>query len=144
MHEFNVVEVNIARELINAAKTIAAQNGVKWQVVLAADIEAKGSNRDNLNRLMAQALDTFWEQTLQAEQPLLFTDAAMLARYSMSERLAPLTNLATPHPAARWMLVPHRGKDAAPTLDGKPVPLGADGWLDLPPALIATRMPKGA
>ena len=35
-------------------------------------------------------------------------------------------------PAARWLLVPRLGSQPVPTLDGHPVPLGPDQWLDLP------------
>ena len=76
-------------------------------------------------------------EPLAAELPMSDDDvAAVLARYGLTDRLAAVTNLATPLPAARWILVPHRTTSAVPTLDGTSIPLPANGWLTLPNALI--------
>ena len=141
---YGVTPVNLAAELITAAKATAATMRVQWQFLLAVDA-AEGADRAKLNQFMARAFDNMWPQLLARPEPLLFTDAAVLARYGLADRLAPVTNLAVPRPAARWILVPHRAAQAVPTFDGAPVPLGADGWLDLPASLLPpTYLPSSA
>jgi serine/threonine protein kinase len=137
-------EVALGAELITAAKRLAGTSRVSWDMLRRVDAQHTGPDRARLNQFMARAFDTFWDERLQSEQPLVFTDAAVLARYGLTERLAPLTNLAVAKPAARWILVPHRAAVTYPTLDGTPVPLGADGWLDLPTSLFTQALPKGA
>ncbi|MDQ1306229.1 MAG: hypothetical protein QG671_2061, partial [Actinomycetota bacterium] len=141
---FGVVEVNLAAELIAAAKEYGDTHGVAWQFLLSQDAAPVGSRDTRLNAFMAAALATFWDATMARNEPLLLTDAAVLARYGLTDRLAALTNLATPLPAARWILVPHRTTSAVPTLDGTSIPLPANGWLTLPNALITTRLNRGA
>ena len=133
---FEVVEVNLAAELIAAAKRYGDAHGVAWQFLLAQDAAPAAGRDTRLDTFMAAALATFWDATMARTEPLLLTDAAVLARYGLTDRLAAVTNLATPLPAARWILVPHRTTSAVPTLDGTSIPLPANGWLTLPNALI--------
>ena len=142
--EFGVIELSLGSQLIAAAKEFAAAKHVPWRTLLISDAQQAGVSRSRLNQFMAAAVDTFWEPALSTPDPLLLTDAAVLARYGLAERLAPLTDLGVAKPAARWILVPHRSASAYPTLDGTPVPLAADGWLDLPPGVFTPAMPKGA
>jgi hypothetical protein len=50
----------------------------------------------------------------------------------MAELLSTLLDVGTPRPAARWLLVAKQGSQAVPLLEGKPVPLGPSGWVELP------------
>ena len=142
--EFGVAEVSLGSALISAARDLAAAKRVAWRKLLDSDAQPAGADRAKLNQFMAAAVDTFWDPTLRTAEPLVLTDAAVLARYGLTERLAPLTDLGVANPAARWILVPHSASAAYPTLDGTPVPLGADGWLDLPTGVFALALPKGA
>ena len=55
-----------------------------------------------------------------------------MVRYGMAELLSTLLDVGTPRPAARWLLVAKQGSQAVPLLEGKPVPLGPSGWVELP------------
>ena len=134
--EFSVVPVNLAAELISAAKARAAEVGADWAFIRRMDAEATGMDRTRLLQFMESSLERFWPGLMARAEPLLLTDAAVLARYGLQDRLAAITNLAQPKPAARWVLVPHRSANAVPNLDGVAVPLGADGWLGLPAAMV--------
>lgn len=141
---FGVAEVELGSELVASAKQLALANRVDWEMLRRLDAQQSGPDRARLNQFMVKAFDAFWAATLDRSEPLVLIDAAVLARYGLTERLAPVTNLAVAKPAARWILVPHRAAVAYPTLDGTPVPLGADGWLDLPTSLFSQVLPKGA
>jgi hypothetical protein len=141
---YGVGEVELGSRLVTAAKELAGTTRVSWEMLRRLDAQQTGPDRAKLNQFMTRAFDSFWDHTLEQPDPLVITDAAVLARYGLAERLAPLTNLAVARPAARWILVPHRAASNYPTLDGVPVPLGADGWLALPPSLFTTTLPKGA
>jgi hypothetical protein len=129
---FGVQVVDVAGELIRAAKASAGRLKGGWPFLVKVDATGTGPTKSRLDRYMAAALDTFWDATLTAEDPLLLTGTAILARYGLAARLAPLTNLAVPQPAARWILVPHRASNAVATLDGTPLPIGPGGWVEVP------------
>ena len=134
--DFGVAPVNLAAELIGAAKARAAEVGADWAFIRRMDAEAAGMDRTRLLQFMEASLERFWPELMARQEPLLLTEAAVLARYGLQDRLAAITNLAEAKPAARWVLVPHRSANAVPNLDGVAVPLGADGWLGLPAAMV--------
>ena len=76
-----------------------------------------------------------WTQILARPDPLLLTNAGPLLRFALGESLAWVFDLGTERPAARWLLVPRLRSQPVPTLDGHPVPLGPDRWIDLPTVL---------
>ena len=118
-------------------RAIAADAGIDWQFLLQVDaMDPVSPDRTRLSRLVATALDRVWSTVTESPDALLLTDIAPLARYGQLTRLAELVSLATPRPAARWVLVPRNVSDHAPTLEGQPVPLGADGWTDLPAEML--------
>jgi hypothetical protein len=60
----------------------------------------------------------------------------------MAALLSTLLDVGTPRPAARWLLVAKQGSQAVPWLEGKPVPLGPSGWVELPADLsLLTELP---
>ena len=128
--------VNLSAELIRAAKARAAEVGAEWAFIRRMDAEATGMDHTRLLQFMEASLERFWPALMARGEPLLLTEAAVLARYGLQDRLAAITNLAEAKPAARWVLVPHRSANAVPNLDGVAVPLGADGWLGLPAAMV--------
>ena len=69
---------------------------------------------------------------LSSNRPLLLTNAGPLVRYGMTSLLANLLDTGTRRPAARWLLVAKAGDARAPLLEGRSVPLGPSGWIDLP------------
>ena len=70
--------------------------------------------------------------TITNSQPLLIVNPGPLVRYGMAGLLSTLLDVGTPRPAARWLLVAKQGNQAVPLLEGKPVPLGPSGWVELP------------
>ena len=70
------------------------------------------------------------------------TYAGPLLRFGLGESLADVFDLGTQRPAARWLLVPRLRSQPVPTLDGHPVPLGPDRWLDLPTVLADLTNPN--
>lgn len=129
---YGVAEFDAATTLLTAIRATAARDGVSWPLVLQSDLEHEGSDWAHLRELVADALAEPWAAAMADERPLLVFNAAPLARYGLTELLSALLDQSQPRPAARWLLVPRRPAQRVPTLDGRPVPLGADRWLDLP------------
>lgn len=148
---FAVEVLDIASLVVNAARALADQAGASWEVVLGADAKPKGSEDwSRLVGLVQQALVPNWEERLASDTPLLVVNAGPLVRYGMAGLLSTLLDVGTPRPAARWLLVAKQGSQAVPLLEGKPVPLGPSGWVELPADLslltesTTTRSTSGA
>lgn len=142
---YGVNIVDLADVMVSAVRFTAEKSRVVWDVVLKADAQDRHS-RDfaNLTALVAAAMAEPWANIVNDDRPLLLTNVAPLLRYGLGAQLAALFDLGTPRPAARWLLVPRRGPDIVPVLDGHPVPLGPDKWLDLPADLSELTKPTGA
>jgi serine/threonine protein kinase len=125
--------VNLTSVLLTAAKQFAIESGIDWGFLLTVDSkEASNTDRAQLDRFVGDVLKQALPPILTEPRPLLLTDAAPLGRYHQEQWLARLADLATPRPAARWVLVPHRPSGGPPTLDSHvAVPLGSDGYLTL-------------
>ena len=132
--DFDMQVVNVTERLLHAARAKAPQLRISWEKLVDADRAESESDRQRLDQFMALALADFWPGIVEDPRPLLLTDTAVLARYGLTDRLAELTDLVRPNPAARWILLPQRAAAPVPTLDGAPMPLGADGWLPVPAA----------
>lgn len=128
---YGLAIVNLTDLLLDAARELAASTGVNWSFLLDVDaLDASSTDRRQLDNFVADALARAWPAVLERPEPLLLTDAAPLGRYRQENLLRHLSDLATPRPAARWLLVPHRSASAAPYLDSRvPVPLGSDGFV---------------
>ncbi len=138
---YGLTRVNLTDELIAAVKAYAQEKGVDWTFLLKVDADdINTSDRLQLDGFVREALLARLPAVLAQASPLLLTDAAPLGRYGQEHWLTTLTDLATPRPAARWHLVPHRGSGGVPTLDNHvTVPLGADGWLPITADFLATK-----
>lgn len=137
-HAYDVTVVDVAAELLAATRALADRDGVDWPVVLQTDARTDHPDWPMLCGLVAEAMAEPWARIAIDERPLLLVRAAPLARYGLTHLISQLLDQATTRPAARWLLVPRRPAQRTPVLDGRPVPLGADGWLDLPPDLHTT------
>ena len=138
---YGVTTVDVAAALLNAIRALADHDGVDWELVLRSDAAQVGPDWDALRGLVADAARTPWAAIVADERPLLLVNAAPLARYGLLPQLSELLDQGTPRPAARWLLVPRRGSQPVPTLDGHPVPLGANRFIDLPHDLSLLGVP---
>lgn len=140
---YGVEAVDVAARMVTAVRALADRDGVDWSLVLRTDAEPGGGDWENLRGLVEEALTEPWHEVLATPRPLLLLNAAPLARYGLTAWLSALLDQSQPRLAARWLLVPRRGHQAVPTLDGRPVPLGADRWIDLPRDLSSLRPAPG-
>lgn len=131
--EFGVKVVDVAAELVRALHATASAKHVSWDVALRADAQPAGSaDARKLRTLVRLGFTDPWAGILARTEPLLLINAGPLIRFGLGESLAAVFDMATPRPAARWLLVPRRGDQPVPLIDGHQVPLGPDRWLDLP------------
>jgi hypothetical protein len=140
--EFGVQVVDVAAEIVRALRATASDKGAHWDVVLRADAQPGGTaDATRLRALVRLGFTATWTQILARPEPLLLTYAGPLLRFGLGESLASVFDLATQRPAARWLLVPRLRSQPVPTLDGHPVPLGPDRWVDLPTVLAELTNP---
>jgi serine/threonine protein kinase len=124
--------VDLADLALDALKAEANGRGVDWPVVLKADGQpADSQDHKNLIQLAKLAIEPAWTELLAANEPLLVTNAAVIARLGLAHLIADVTDLASARPAARWFLLPRPLSGSTPDLDGRPMPFGADGWIEL-------------
>lgn len=130
-HEVRTVD--IAAELVRAARADAQTVGASWDFVLSADAEPPTSPLgSDLRVFLEPTVTAVWERLMADDAPLLLTNAGPLLRYGFTSTLATMLDLATERRAARWLLVARPGAVAVPTLDGHAIPLGADRPVDVP------------
>jgi serine/threonine protein kinase len=138
-----VTVVDVTQVLLDSMRRQAAEVGLPWEMVRAADAAAPGS-RDaaGLAALVSRALpdiDTAIEAA-SVTGPVLIVEAAPLARYGHLGSLARWTDLSASRPQAIWLLVPLLHGTSRPLVDGLPVPLGAPGqYLRLDDEWLASR-----
>ena len=132
-HQATVVD--ITRVLVEALRQRAAQAGVPWEVVRAADAATPGT-RDamGLAALVEQALpavtgavSTAGAHAAPGERPVVLTELAPLARYGHLGVLAGWADLAAPRRQPIWVVVPQLLGNQGPLIDGRPLPLAAPG-----------------
>ena len=140
---YGVEAIDVSARMVAAVRALADRDGVDWSLALRTDAEPGVGGWENLRGLVQDALTEPWREILATPRPLLLLNAAPLARYGLTAWLSNLLDQSQPRPAARWLLVPRRGHQAVPTLDGWPVPLGADRWIDLPRDLSSLRPDTG-
>lgn len=130
---YSVEMLDVASLVVNATRALAGQHGASWEFILGVDAEKQsGAEWSNLMGFVQQAVTPAWEERLARDTPLLILHAGPLVRYGMAGLLSTLLDVGTPRPAARWLLVAKQGNQAVPLLEGKPVPLGPSGWIELP------------
>jgi hypothetical protein len=132
-HRYGVEVLDVATLVVTATRELATQHGASWEFVLGVDAGQKDSaDWSQLSHLVQQAVTPRWDEAMSSNNPLLILNAGPLVRYGMAKLLSTLLDIGTPRPAARWLLVAKQGSQAVPLLEGKPVPLGPSGWVELP------------
>lgn len=141
--------VDVTGVLIEQLRSRAAQAGVPWEAVRAADADAPTSRAgQGLAQLVRQSwvgVSAAVQAALSAEGsgPVVLTETGPLARYDNMALLAQWTDLGTSRARAVWLVVPQLAANRGAMLDGQPVPLGSptqfmnvdSSWVD---ALEAT------
>ena len=111
---FGAKVVDVTQVLIDAMKAQAAEFGLGWDFVQAADAAPDGTrDADGLKMLVKRslpaveaAITTATTEVPDGTRPVLLTDVAPLARYGHLNILGPWADLATRRPQAVWVLVP--------------------------------------
>ncbi len=151
---FGAVVVDVTQVLIEAMRAQAAEVGLPWDMVQAADAAPAGQpGRGRAGRAgPAQPArhrrgDRRGCCPAQPEgtRPVLLTELAPLARYGHLAMLSRWTDLATRRPQAIWVLVPQLSGSQGAIIDKRPLPLAAPGqffrldaeWIDSRPAVSA-------
>lgn len=129
---FDLDVLDIAQLVVTATRAKSNEVGADWPFILGVDSRPHDDpDRATLGRLVRDAVEPVLAERLTTDRPLLITNAGPLIRYGLGSHLAGLLDVGTPRPAARWLLVAMSGNQAAPQLDGQPVPVGPSGWVKL-------------
>jgi hypothetical protein len=141
--KFDIEVLDIAELVVRATREQIEKAGGIWSGLLGYDALDRDSKQwKALEGVVQGSVKPVWEERLSSRRPLLLTNAGPMVRYGMTSLLANLLDTGTKRPAARWLLVAKAGDARAPLLEGRSVPLGPSGWIDLPPDLtqLATDM----
>jgi serine/threonine protein kinase len=149
---FGAKVIDVTQVLIDAMKAQAAEFGLDWEFVQAADAAPAGTrDAEGLSVLVQRSLPaveaairTAAAAQPEGTQPVLLTDVAPLARYNHLNLLGPWADLATRRPQAIWLLVPQLAGTHGPLIDRRPLPLAAPAqFMRLDPDWIGanTRVP---
>ena len=120
--------VDVTQVLIEAMRTQAAEVGLPWDMVQAADAAPQGS-RDaaGLAALVQRslpaveaAIDAAASDAPEGTRPVLLTEIAPLARYGHLATLSRWTDLAARRPQAIWVLVPQLSGSRGAIIDKRP------------------------
>ncbi|MGC4748433.1 hypothetical protein ACLQ28_22670 [Micromonospora sp. DT201] len=114
--------------------------GFPWEAIVAADNGSPldADFRSLVDLVRHQVVPAVNDAIVAADQPVLITEAAPLARYGQLGLLQELADPTRSRPAARLLLVPARRPDPA-VLDGVQLPLTspasqslwlADDWIE--------------
>ena len=116
---------HLDRTLITSMRDFCAQKKVDWQVVLAADAGPHHEHWGRLVKVFEAALVPVRETLLHGEEPLLITNAGLLARYGGMSLLEELRDtIGTPgYRKSAWLLLPSVNPSGRPTLCGHPIPI---------------------
>ena len=146
--------MDVTEVLIDTMRAQAAEVGLPWDMVQAADAAPAGQpgrgrarragpaqparrrSRDRPRRFPAHPT---------GPRPVLLTEIAPLARYGHLAMLSQWTDLAARRPQAIWVLVPQLPGSQGAIVDKRPLPLAAPGqffrldaeWIDSRPAVSA-------
>ena len=147
---FGAVTVDVTGVLIEAMRSLAAEVGLPWDLIQAADAAPAGS-RDaaGLTALVQRSLPVVEEAITSAlsgapdgTRPVVLAEIAPLARYGHLAMLSQWTDLAARRPQAIWVIVPQLAGSVGAIIDKRPLPLAAPGqffrldaeWIDARPA----------
>jgi hypothetical protein len=131
--KFDIDVLDVAELVVSATKEQIEKAGGMWGGLLGYDALDRDSKQwKALEGVVQRSVEPVWAERLSSNRPLLLTNAGPLVRYGMTSLLASLLDTGTKRPAARWLLVAKAGDVRAPLLEGRSVPLGPSGWIDLP------------
>lgn len=131
--KFDIDVLDVAELVISATKEQIEKAGGIWSGLLGYDALDRDSKQwKALEGIVQRSVEPVWAKRLSSHRPLMLTNAGPLVRYGMTSLLASLLDTGTNRPAARWLLVAKAGDARAPLLEGRSVPLGPSGWIDLP------------
>lgn len=135
---FDVEVLDVAEVVVAATRDMLEAAGGSWAGLLGYDALDRDSKQwKGLEGVVQRAVEPVWAERLAQPRPLLLTNAGPLVRYGLTPLLAALLDTGTRRPAARWLLVAKSGDAHAPLLEGRTVPLGPSGWVDLPRELTS-------
>ena len=130
---FDVDVLDVAGMVVSATREMLEAAGGSWAGLLGYDALDRDSKQwKGLEGVVQRAVEPVWAEHLAKPRPLLFINAGPLVRYGLTPLLATLLDTGTRRVAARWLLVAKSGDAHAPLLEGRTVPLGPSGWIDLP------------
>jgi serine/threonine protein kinase len=151
VRSYDAVPLDLTEVLIEAMRAAAAEVGLPWDAVRAADAAAAGSREaaglSALVQCSLPAIDAAIEaasaRAEPASRPVLLLEAAPLARYDQLGRLSRWTDLTSPRRQAIWLVVPQLLGSQGAVIDTRPLPLAAPGqfvrldseWLRTRPAV---------
>jgi hypothetical protein len=145
---FDIDVLDVAELVVAATKVQIEQAGGQWPGLLGYDAMDRDSKQwKGLRGAVQRSVEPAWADRIDTDRPLLITNAGPLVRYGLTPLLATLLDTGTRRPGARWLLVAKPGDAHAPLLEGRSVPLGPSGWIDLPGEFlrdIATAAPRSA
>ena len=133
--DYDAVPLDLTQVLVEAMRTAAAEAGLPWDVVRAADAAAVGSREAaGLSALVQRSLpavdaavEASWAGAAEATRPVLLLEAAPLARYDHLATLSRWTDLTSARRQAVWLLVPQLLGSHGAVVDSRPLPLAAPG-----------------
>ncbi|MFI9487358.1 BREX system serine/threonine kinase PglW [Promicromonospora sp. NPDC052451] len=130
---FDIDVLDVAELVVAATKVQIEQAGGQWSGLLGYDAMDRDSKQwKGLRGAVQRSVEPAWADRIDTDRPLLITNAGPLVRYGLTPLLATLLDTGTRRPGARWLLVAKPGDAHAPLLEGRSVPLGPSGWIDLP------------
>lgn len=130
---FDVDVLDVADLVVTVTKAQIEQAGGIWTGLLGYDaLERDSKQWASLQGVVRRSVEPVWTQRMASDRPLLLTNAGPLVRYGMTSLLATMLDTGTNRPASRWLLVAKPGDARVPLLEGRSVPLGPSGWIDLP------------
>lgn len=124
LHRFDLVPLDADRLFLDAMKAVAAELGVKWAVVLAADAADPASREwERLQMLLRRALPAVRATIEQAPRTVLLNNIGLFARYGQMHLLDTLRAQTGTHqgPPGLWVLIP--GGDARASLGSAVIPM---------------------
>jgi len=150
---FGASVIDVTGVLIDAMRAQAAEVGLPWDLVQAADAAPPGS-RDaaGLAALVQRslpavegAIDAAVSGAPDGTRPVVLAEIAPLARYGHLAMLSRWTDLAARRPQAIWVIIPQLPGSQGAIVDRRPLPLAAPGqffrldaeWIDARPAVTA-------
>jgi hypothetical protein len=152
--QFQAIEVDVTGVLVEAMRKQAAEVGLPWEMVQAADAAPEGSrDASGLAALVQRSLptveaavDAACSGAAEGTRPVLLTEIAPLARYGHLAILSRWADLAAHRPQAIWVLVPQLLGNQGALIDRWPLPLAAPGqffrldneWVDTHATVSAT------